>query len=430
MLDAKYISSSILGIMGKRRKIYGITILIVAVVAPRIINLVYGDFNIQFYAFYEYYCPGCAIELEPLFKTKYVEYSRDKLQILDIREGDNQKRYTRIINLVGEYLDLPLVGVFKNSSLVAIVSGLFMEDEWEKIVETSYEGVAVYAKRNIEPIKVIKDKKIIDELSKCFVEASVERIKIHQINIDVPSFLLIILTAAVLDSINPCEFYVLTILLSLVFLFSKERRHLLRAGLMFSLGVFMAYFLMGFGLIKLITYSTTARYVVALLGLTIGLRALINLAFGAFGISIGLREVLGKLFGIKFKRVPASFSKALSNYLRKAALNPFLAFATGVLSASLLSPCTSGPYFIALSLIADMENAGLGLLLLTIYNIIFILPLVVITLGVYTLRLKTKSLKQWSSKERKLLDLMMGLLMVVLGIYLIFYHTPFGSMVT
>jgi len=408
--------------MTDMKRILFITVIIYLLTSVCTVNAIHGSSHVKFYAFYEYYCAGCALELKPLLN----EYGEDKVLIFDIREGNNSGRYAKITNLIG-YLDLPVVGVFKNNSLTAIVSGFFEEDDWRKIVETEYDGVPVYAKRNIKPIKIIKDEETINLISRIFIKG--ETIAVKDTGIHIPSFLPIILTAAAIDAVNPCEFYVLTVLLSLVFI-SKRKKDILKIGLAFAIGIFIAYYLMGFGLIKLIAYSTTARYAVAILGLTIGVRIIINLVFGIFGISIGLREVLGNILGKKFKRVPKVFSKKMSVYLRKASSNPISAFSVGVLSASFLSPCTSGPYFIALSLIADLRSAMLGILLLTIYNVIFITPLIAITLGVYTLKLTTRGLKQWSSRERRWLDLAAGILMIALSIYLIFYYIPLGSMYT
>jgi len=397
-----------------------ITILYLLTLSSTILaEAVSGTSDLRFYAFYEYYCPGCAQELKPLINA----YGEDRVIIFDVREGDNGERYAKITNLI-VYLDLPVIGVFENSSLTAIISGLFMEDDWRKIVETEYDGVPVYAKRSIEPIRILKEEVVINVITKLFIEETTEDIK--GIEIHVPSFLPMLLTAAALDAVNPCEIYVLTVLLTLVFSFGGKR-DILKIGMAFATGIFIAYFIMGFGIIQLFAYSTAARYVVAILGLTIGVRIFVNLIFGIFGISIGLREVIGNFLGRKLKHLPDAISRKMSANLRKASSNPITAFAVGAMSAAFLSPCTSGPYFIALSLIADLGSLFEGLFFLTIYNLIFVSPLIAITLGIYTLRLSTKGLKKWSSEKRRWLDLASGLLMIVLSVYLIFYYIPLGS---
>jgi len=151
----------------------------------------------------------------------------------------------------------------------------------------------------------------------------------------------------------------------------------------------------------------------------VGFRVVLNFVFGIFGLSLGLRDTIGAFLNRKFKRVPEFFSKRLSTHLRRASENPMMAFAIGVVASSFLLPCTSGPYLIALSLIANLETLVEGLFLLTVYNGIIITPFIAITLGVYTLKLKTSELKRWSSQKQKWLNLAAGLLMIFLSLYLL-----------
>jgi len=219
--------------------------------------------------------------------------------------------------------------------------------------------------------------------------------------------------------VNPCEFYVLTILLSLVF-FQYGRRTVLKVGIAYSLAVFIIYYLMGLGLLRLISYVQEARLLVVILGFTVGLRAVLNFVFGVFGLSLGLRDAIGTFLNKRFKRVPEFLSQRISARLRSASEKPVTAFLIGVVASVFLLPCTSGPYLIALSLVANMETLVEGLSLLAVYNIIIVAPFLAITLGVYTLRVKTGELKKWSSEKQKWLNLAAGLTMILLSLYLIF----------
>ncbi|MEI7919689.1 MAG: hypothetical protein WCH65_05930 [bacterium] len=53
------------------------------------------------------------------------------------------------------------------------------------------------------------------------------------------------LPAAISDSINPCAFAVMLLLLSTILTRHKSRRKTLMAGIMFSLAVFLTYLAMG-----------------------------------------------------------------------------------------------------------------------------------------------------------------------------------------
>jgi cytochrome c biogenesis protein CcdA len=371
-------------------------------------NALFND--LKFYAFSDLHCSACVNALETLPR---------KPIIYDLREFEASKRYSKIMDLTNyTAFGVPLIGVVKDNRLILIASGSFSSDDWKNILTSKYGGVPIYISGRIEPIKIIENEELIDDITKLFIAKDYENSPENTIFSSIAPIAAII-TAAFVDSINPCEFYVLTILLSLVF-FRAGRKEVLKVGLMYALGIFLSYFFMGFGLVHLLVYSNIARYIIVVMGITIGLRTILNLAFGAFGISIGLRETISGAFGKKFKRIPDAFSTRISFYLKKAASSPLIAFLVGTLSGLLLSPCTSGPYFIALSLIANLQNPFTGLLLLIVYNLIFIIPMLIITLSVYALRITTKSLKKVSSQHyQKIFNLITGLLIILLSIYLL-----------
>jgi cytochrome c biogenesis protein CcdA len=367
----------------------------------------------RFYAYNDIHCPGCVQRLEPLLSIY-----RERVTVFDTRGWSNADRYRKIVHLVDfETATVPLVGFFRDERLVAIVSGHFSEEDWRTIVEAEYEGVPVYAGRNITPFKIIKEQNVTDSIAKLLMNLPLEKeTEIPGTNIN--RLLPLIIMAAAIDAINPCEFYVLIVFLSLVF-FRVGRKAILKAGLAFSIAIFIIYYLMGFGLLQLISYIQEARLLIVILGFSVGFRAVLNFVFGVFGLSLGLRDTIGAFLNRKFKRVPEFFSKRLSTHLRRASENPMMAFAIGVVASSFLLPCTSGPYLIALSLIANSETLLEGLSLLTVYNGIIITPFLAITLGVYVLKFKTSELKRWSSQKQKLLNLAAGLLMIFLSLYLL-----------
>ena len=61
-------------------------------------------------------------------------------------------------------------------------------------------------------------------------------------------FLGILLPAALADSINPCAFAVILLLLFSIISLEKNYKKALWAGLLFIFAVFLSYFLMGLGI--------------------------------------------------------------------------------------------------------------------------------------------------------------------------------------
>lgn len=306
----------------------------------------------------------------------------------------------------------PLILVFQGGRLMSIVILRYDASTLDKALEHSDDAAKVFLYYHYEDAVLLsEDARIkIEELFR-------NRIKSQS------SFfhtLPLIIAAASVDAINPCEFFVLIVFLSLVTT-RLGREAVLKFGVAFSMAIFAAYFMVGLGLWKLIGFVHEARIFVVILGLSIGLRSILNFIFGFFGLSIGLRETIGGFLNKKFKRIPKFLSDKAADHLRKFSSNPSSAFLIGVVTSLFLLPCTSGPYLIALSLIADLETQTQGLTLLAIYNSIIITPFLAITAGMYMLKIKTSGLKKWSSAKQRWLNLAGGLIMIALSIYLITY---------
>lgn len=80
-----------------------------------------------------------------------------------------------------------------------------------------------------------------------------------------------------------------------------------------------------------------------------------------------------------------------------------------------LLPCTIGPYIIAAGILSVFEMAK-NIPLLLLYNLIFILPFVGITVGVYLGLGRVQDIYQWKQKNITKLHLTAGILLLGLGI--------------
>lgn len=182
------------------------------------------------------------------------------------------------------------------------------------------------------------------------------------------SFLYILIPAALADSINPCAFAILFVILGSILSQSKSYKKVWLTGLAFTFSIFMSYYLMGIGLYKAFTFSNQAlvlEFFAAILAITIGLANIKDYFF----------------FGEYFTMEMPYFLKISSRkYIRKIQ-SPTGAFFIGILISLFLLPCTGGPYLTVLSYLAS-ESASInimGYLYLLIYNLIFITPFIIIT---------------------------------------------------
>ena len=92
------------------------------------------------------------------------------------------------------------------------------------------------------------------------------------------------------------------------------------------------------------------------------------------------------------------------------------AFFMGFLVSLFLLPCTSGPYIVILGLLSEAATRSTALLLLLLYNFIFILPMIIITLAIYFGFTTTEKAEEWRQRKLKTLHLIAGIIILLLGI--------------
>ncbi len=223
---------------------------------------------------------------------------------------------------------------------------------------------------------------------------------------------------ALVDSINPCAFAVLIFLLSTLFMRDpNKRRDLLFGGFAFALGIFIFYLIIGLLLLMGI------KAAVALTGLS---NAYIYGAFGVFAILLGLLNLkdyfsygsMGFVMEVPRSWRPKMLATIEKNVLGKIASIPG-AFIAGVLVTAFLLPCITGPYFLAGSLLKSLP-LGIASIWLVYYNLLFILPMLVITALVYFSFTSVEKASAFREKNIKKLHLIAGLLLILVGI-IMFY---------
>jgi len=211
-----------------------------------------------------------------------------------------------------------------------------------------------------------------------------------------------VITAAFVDAINPCAFAVLIILLTTI-LAAKVKKRALYAGLAFTLSIYLSYFLMGLGLFSAIQAAGLTHgfyFAVAILAIIVGL--------------FNLKDYFayGKWFVME---VPRSWRPKLQCILRGVTSVPG-AFLIGFVVSLFLLPCTSGPYIVILGLLAKTATRNYALMLLLLYNFIFVLPMLLITGAVYYGFTTTEKAEKWRKSKLKVLHLIAGLIILLIGI--------------
>ncbi|MEM2703475.1 MAG: hypothetical protein QXR45_09970 [Candidatus Bathyarchaeia archaeon] len=354
-------------------------------------------------AFYIISCESCEEyrERELKLRISLRRYFPDAEYILwDIDNQVNINRFRIIMNITGEILFMPLMGVFKDDKLIAIFSGPSLIDDWSEITMERREGVPIYYVDD----KHLKIKAFINDLGKI---AALERAFREPYvsgafpQIELMWLLGVVIVGAAIDAVNPCFFTAFIVLLTLIY-YRLGKRHVLKNGLSFIGAVYIAYFLVGLSGYGIMFYIPQRKYIFALLALAIG----------------GL-QIYGSFRG-KVELIPQTLASKISTLLRLVS-NPKISFIAGFISGFLLLPCSSAPYFVVLSLISERVTLLTGILLLTLYNLIIISPLLVITLCIYVLLTTTRNLKRLTTRKKRLISLLSGL--GLLGIAFIAFFT-------
>ena len=216
----------------------------------------------------------------------------------------------------------------------------------------------------------------------------------------------LVVVAAVVDSINPCAFSILLLTIAFLFSIGKMRSGILRIGGFYIAGIFLIYILIGLGILQTLHIFNTPHFMAkvgAVLLIALGLINLINEFFPAFPIKLKIPQV----------------SHAKMAQLMEKASAP-TAFVLGGLVGLCEFPCTGGPYLVVLGLLHDQVTYFKGLYYLIFYNLIFILPLLVILFIASDKNLLEK-VQAWKKSETIKMRLWSGMAMVLLGVIILLF---------
>jgi cytochrome c biogenesis protein CcdA len=215
---------------------------------------------------------------------------------------------------------------------------------------------------------------------------------------------------ALIDSINPCVIGVLILLLTVLLKAGKKRAVLIN-GISYTVGVYVTYLVGG----------------LTLLGIFNGIRAIsfisqiLYIVIGAFVLFAGFLEVkdyfwYGRWFSLG---IPPGLVKYVEKKAAGAHVSLIATFSFGALLTLIELPCTGAPYLAILTL---MSQSGFDYLtslpLLLYYNVIFVLPLLVIIFMAYK-GFGLKRMEGWRQEHRGTMRLYIGLALLAIGIWIV-----------
>ncbi len=207
--------------------------------------------------------------------------------------------------------------------------------------------------------------------------------------------------SGLLAGIHPCTISVLLLFLAFLFTLRQGRLTTLKIGGGYIFGVFLAYLLIGLGL--LVAVSITEPHLSArIAGILILILGVYNL-FRLHGIHLPSLSFVG------------AAKPTIAQFVKKNSF--WAAFMVGILVGICSFGCTAGIYFSVIGLL--LTNPLQGFSLLVLYNVMFVLPLVVILLAV-TRKSIAEKVQAWQQKNNYWIELLATLFMIAAALWLLF----------
>ena len=219
-------------------------------------------------------------------------------------------------------------------------------------------------------------------------------------------FLPILLGSALVDSINPCAFSVLILTIAFLFSLGRKRPQILTAGASYISGIFLTYILIGLGILSALN----------LFGIPGFISKVVAMVLMVFGI-IEILDALFKNFPIRLK-IPNSTHPTIARLIEKSSVAA--SFVLGIAVGLFEFPCTGGPYLFVLGLLHDKASFWGGFLYLLLYNLVFILPLILVLILASDRELFSK-VEELKKENGRLAKIAIGIMMIMLAAVIIFF---------
>ena len=217
---------------------------------------------------------------------------------------------------------------------------------------------------------------------------------------------------ALVDAVNVCAFAVLiAVLINILTKNADNPKKVLTSGLSFIAAVFIGYLFYAFVLMQFFGAITEQIK---------GIYSYIYDGFAVLAMIIGALNIkdffMYKKGGIATE-MPLSIRPKIHKLI-ETINSPSGAFVIGIFVTVFLLTCTIWPLMIAAGILSDYGFIG-ALPWFVYYNFLFVLPMLIITFGIYFSSTSISEVSYWQKKNVKLLHLIAGVLLFGIGLFLI-----------
>ncbi|MFH1771759.1 MAG: hypothetical protein ABH872_02990 [Candidatus Omnitrophota bacterium] len=357
----------------------------------------YAKDKLQVTLFYSPHCKFC-LRLKKEFFPKLLDKYKDSIEFKELDIDADEKNLALLFTIGarfgGETIVTPaiLVGDF-------FLSGKEIEPKLEEAINLSLKR---------KPSHLLFKKKNLVEI---FSSIS----------------LFTIITAGLIDGINPCAFAVIVFFVSFLAVYGYKKREILVVGSSYCLAVFAAYLLIGLGLFRFLyriagfyILIKSFYYLIAAFCFFLAVLALHD--YRKYKMTGETGELILQLPKILKKRINIVIGSKLrknEEQTRSSLSLAISAFTVGLAVSLLEAVCTGQVYVPTIVFILKNTNLRLkALSYLILYNLMFILPLIVV-FALSFVGFSSKRFNDLLKKNLGELKLIMFLLFFVLGVLIL-----------
>ena len=366
--------------------------------------------------FYQKGCPKCD-RTNALLKFLLKRYPRLNVKEIDLNTPDGK----RLNETLANRLNLP-------TEKRLIAPAIFMGDDYllpEEITEVRVEALI---KKYSDSVSVSERKTFSPPLSptpsseelKRAEETIVERFKSFGV--------LAVLLAGLIEGLNPCALATLIFFISYLTMIGRKRKEIFIVGMGFSGSSFVTHLLLGLGILSFIQhfsffslFSRTVYLITFIFSLFLGILSFYDYVQLKRGQPSKMRLQVPSFLKKRIHHIIRTRSIEFEVY-KEAQSVRFLLVAVfiGFIVTLLQSTCTSQVYLPTLLFVANIPSLReSAILYLTLYNLIYILPLLVI-FGIVYWGVTSEQLSLFLQKRASTIKLLTSIFFFVLAGILIF----------
>jgi cytochrome c biogenesis protein CcdA/HEAT repeat protein len=227
----------------------------------------------------------------------------------------------------------------------------------------------------------------------------------------------IVIGAGLLDGVNPCAFATIIFFLSYLQIARRSPREMLMVGAAFILAIFLTYLAAGLALHRVLAAITTQVQ---------GIQKWLNWIFGSLALLAAILSLRDAILAHRGRagdmtlQLPGFLKDRIRGAIRTGARSRrfvIAAFIVGVVVSFLELACTGQVYAPIIYQIQQGRADAFGMLI--IYNLAFILPLVIIFILAWA-GLRSEALIRFQKKSTATIKILLALLFLALAAFMFF----------